>query len=147
MNIVVCSFFFFLINCGTILETHIQWREVCITKTFIATEKRKEPRWNFYELLPKCLKKVFHKSYLNLTISFCNINFQTICFSRKAIVKFEQLKLQDMLSFPLLVQWNHEVTHFKITQRLLMGCFGDSQETILEKYEHGKYNKIGACLL
>ena len=31
---------FVLINCATILETHIQWREVCITKMLIATEKK-----------------------------------------------------------------------------------------------------------
>ena len=37
MNTVV---FFVLINCATILETHIQWREVCITKMLIATEKK-----------------------------------------------------------------------------------------------------------
>ena len=36
MNTVV---FFVLINCATILETHIQWHKVCITKMLIATEK------------------------------------------------------------------------------------------------------------
>ena len=33
-------FFFVLINCAAMLETHIQWREVCITKMLIATEKK-----------------------------------------------------------------------------------------------------------
>ena len=36
MNTIV---FFVLINCATILETHIQWHKVCITKMLIATEK------------------------------------------------------------------------------------------------------------
>ena len=27
-------------KCAAILETHIQWREVCITKMLIATEKK-----------------------------------------------------------------------------------------------------------
>ena len=66
-----------------------------------------------------------------------------------------------MLSFPLLFQWNHEINGYtflndtKIADgevrgfTYLLSLWGSKnfQETVFEKYEHGKHNKIGACIL